>query len=247
MERRNFLKVVGATGALIAVSPSTITGTLHAQDGTVFQAFEKVQLMDAAGKPIKASTLKKEVNYVFNYPFASTPAILLDLPDETAKDVKLTSECGDEYVWKGGVGAKRTIVAYSAICAHQLAHPTPEDSFLQYCKKGQETMAYVHPDGSKGGVMVCSSHLASYNTSEGCKVLGGPATQPLATIVIEVAEDDTLWASAVLGPDKFHEYFKAFKPEFKKFYGGKRKAKKRVSGSATMLALNEYTKEIIQY
>ena len=108
-------------------------------------------------------------------------------------------------------------------------------------------MAYVHPDGSKGGVMVCSSHLASYNTSEGCKVLGGPATQPLATIVIEVAEDDTLWASAVLGPDKFHEYFKAFKPEFKKFYGGKRKAKKRVSGSATMLALNEYTKEIIQY
>ncbi len=247
MERRNFLKVVGATGALVAVSPSTITGTLHAEDGVVFQAFEKVQLMDAAGKPIKVSALKKEVNYVFNYPFVSTPAILLDMPEPTAKDVALVSACGDKYVWKGGVGAKRTIVAYSAICAHQLAHPTPEDSFLQYCKKGQETMSYAPEDGSKGGVMVCSSHLAAYDVNQGCKVLGGPAEQPLAAIVIEVAEDDTLWASAVVGPDKFHEYFKTFKPEFKKFYGGKRKAKKKVSDSATMVALSEYTKEIIQY
>ena len=62
MERRNFLKVVGATGALIAVSPSTITGTLHAADGTVFQAFDKVQLMDAAGKPIKAASLKNLID-----------------------------------------------------------------------------------------------------------------------------------------------------------------------------------------
>ncbi|MDB2561983.1 twin-arginine translocation signal domain-containing protein [Sulfurimonas sp.] len=249
MERRNFLKVAAATGAMVAVSPSTITGELRASDGSLFQAYEKVQLVDAAGKPIKASSLVKEENYVFNYPHASTPAILLDLPEPTTKDVNLVSESGDKYVWKGGVGAKGTIVAYTAICAHQMAHPTPEDSFLQYCKKGQATMAY---DGSGdvkgvGGVMVCSSHLAAYDVTSGCKNLNATAPEPLAAIIIEVAEDDTMWASAVLGPDRFRDYFKTFKPELKKYYGGKRKGKKHVSGTATMMALKDFTKEMIQY
>ena len=241
MDRRNFLKVTAATG-LVAVSPSLLTTKLHATANNLFVTYEKVQLVDANGVALKASALKKETNYVFNYPFVSTPAILLDLDTPTAVDVKLTSECGQEYLWKSGVGAKRTIVAYSAICSHQLAHPTPDDSFLQYCTKEQKTMAYDH-----GGVMVCSSHLSAFNVSEGCKRLSGPAAQPLASIVIEVAEDDTLWAVAVLGPDKFHEYFNDFKPEFKKFYGGKREAKNLVTSSAKMVTLNEYTKEIIQY
>ena len=243
MERRNFLKIAGVSGAVIAVSPSTITGQLRAEDGTLFQAYEKVQLVDAAGAPLKASALKQEVNYLFNYPFIGTPSILLDLGEETAKDIKLKSEDGEEYLWKGGVGAKRTIVAYSAICSHQLAHPTPEDSFVQYLARGKTTMATEQ----KGGVIVCSSHLSAFDTKQGCKHISGPAEQALATIIIEVAEDDTLWASAVLGPDKFHDYFKRYKPEMKKFYGGKRKAKKRVKDTALTVTLNEYTKEIIQY
>lgn len=247
MLRRNFLKVVGTTGAMIAISPSSISGKLYGSDGIVFQRFEKVQLLDRDGIPLNVDTLKKEINYVFNYPYASTPSILLDLTSPTNKDVKLTSLDGEEYIWKGGVGSKGTIVAYSAICAHQMAHPTPDHSFLQYCKKGQDTMAYKSEDGSKGGVMVCSTHLASYDVSSGCKVLGGPAEQPLASIIIEVAVDETLWATAVLGGDKFHEYFKVFKPELKKYYGGKRKGKKKVEGSAITVRMNEYTKEMIQY
>jgi len=242
MNRRNFLRIAGVTGALVAVSPSTITGTLQADDGTLYNAFERVQLVDADGKALKASALKKETNYVFNYPHKGTPAIMLDLDDATEKDVKLMSEDGEEYIWKSGVGTKRTIVAYSAICSHQLAHPTPSDSFLQYCTKDRKTMAFDH-----GGVMVCSSHLSSFDVTKGCKNLSGPAAQPLASIVLEIAEDDTIWAVAVLGADKFHAYFRAFKPEFKKFYGGKRKAKKRVSGTALTVTLNEYTEEIIQY
>lgn len=242
MDRRNFLKVTAASGALVALSPSLITTKLYAGDGTLYQTYEKVQLVDAAGVPIKASVLKKETNYVFNYPYTSTPAIMLDLDTPTAQEVALKSEDGQEYIWKSGVGSQRTIVAYSAICSHQLAHPTPDDSFLQYCKKDQKTMAYEH-----GGVMVCSSHLSAFDVTQGCKRVAGPAAQPLASIVIEVAADDTLWAVAVLGPDKFHEYFTTFKPEFKKYYGGKREAKNLVNTSAKMVTLNEYTKEIIQY
>ena len=242
MDRRNFLKIVSVGGAVVAIAPSTITGQLRAEDGSLFIAYEKVQLVDAAGNALKASHLKKEQNYVFNYPFIGTPCILLDLGEATAKDVKLKSEDGEEYIWRGGVGAKRTIVAYSAICSHQLAHPTPEDSFLQYLPRGKKTIAC-----SQSGIMVCSSHLSAFDVKKGCKQIAGPAEQALASIVIEVAKDDTLWASAVLGPDKFHDYFKRYKPEMKKFYGGKRKAKKRVKGSALTLTLNEYTKEIIQY
>jgi len=242
VDRRNFLKVASATGALIAVSPSTIGGRLYANDGTLYTAYEKVQLVDAGGNAIKASALKKETNYVFNYPYTSTPSLLLDLEDVTSKDITLKSEDGQEYLWKGGVGANKTIVAYSAICSHQLAHPTPNDSFFQYVQKDKKTMAY-----DKSGVIVCSSHLSAFEAKEGARRLAGPAAQPLASIVLEIAEDDTIWAVGVLGPDKFHEYFKAFKPEFKMFYGGRRKAKKLVKISAPTVTLNEYTKEIIQY
>ncbi|MEA1982217.1 MAG: Rieske 2Fe-2S domain-containing protein [Campylobacterota bacterium] len=242
MDRRNFLKIVGVGGAVVAFSPNSVLGELRADDGRLFTAYEKVQLVDADGAPLKASSLKQEQNYVFNYPFVGTPSILLDLGEETSKDVKLTSEDGEEYIWKGGVGSKGSIVAYSAICSHQLAHPTPDDSFLQYLPRGGKTMAC-----NESGVMVCSSHLSAFDVKQGCKQIAGPAEQALATIIIEIAEDDTLWASAVLGPDKFHDYFKRYKPEMKKYYGGKRKAKKTVKGTAETLALNEYTKEIIQY
>lgn len=241
MERRNFLKVVGATGAMIAVSPSTITGELRASNGALFRAYERVQLVGADGAPLKSSSLVKEENYVFNYPLVGVPSIMVDLPTASQKDLELTSEDGEKYIWKGGVGSKGTIVAYAAICAHQMAHPTPDDTFLQYCKKGESGIA---PDFNG---MFCSSHIAQYDAGAGCKVVGGPATEPLTAIVIEVAEDDTLWATATIGPERFKSYLKTFKPEMKKYYGGKRKSKKAVSGTAITLAMKEYTKDIIQY
>ena len=248
MQRRNFLKVMGAGGALVAISPALIQETLYAEDGSVFQAFEKVQLVDGSGMPLKTSDLTEEENYVFNYPHVSTPAILINLSEPTNKDIKLKTVDGDEYIWKGGIGSKGTIVAYSAICAHQMAHPTPDESFIQYCKKGKKTAAFTPKEGeSEGGIMVCSSHMASYDVNSGCKVLGGPADQPLASIILEIDKDDTIWASAVLGGERFHDYFKAFKHELKKYYGGKRKGKKRVFDAATTLLLSNYTKDIILY
>lgn len=241
MDRRNFFKIA-AVGAAVAIAPSTITGRLYASEGALFEAYEKVQLVDNDGNPIKASTLKKEINYVFNYPFVGTPSLLIDLGEKTAENVTLKSEDGEEYVWKSGVGANKSIVAYSAICSHQLAHPTPDDSFIQYLPRGGKTMAC-----GQSGIVVCSSHLSAFDSKRGCKQISGPAEQALASIVIEIDNDDNIWASAVLGPDKFHDYFRAFKPEMKKYYGGKRKAKKRVKDNALTVTLSEYTKEIIQY
>jgi Rieske Fe-S protein len=241
MDRRNFLKVVaGAT--VIAVNPSLIRGNLYAAEGMLFNAYEKTQLVDAAGKPIKASALQKEVTYIFNYPYASTPCMLINLPKPTGKDIELTSEVGEKYVWKSGVGKERTIVAYVAICTHQMTHPTPNDSFITYVPTAKKTMAY-----EKSGIIVCSSHLSAFDAGAGAKVLGGAATQPLNAVVLEHAADDTLWAVGILGADKFQDYFKSFRPELKEFYGGPAEAKKLVSISAKTVKLTEFSKEIIQY
>jgi len=241
MERRGFLRLSAMSAVAVAISPSLITQKLYAEDGSLFQTFEKVQLKDAEGNPFKASALVKEENYVFNYPHVGTPAILVDLPKPTAKDIKLKAEDGTEYIYKGGAGAKGTIVAFSAICPHQLTHPQPDMSMFQYIEEAGKTIAY-----DKGGVFVCTSHLSAFEPKEGGKHVGGPAKQGLASIILEIDKEDNIWAVAVLGPDKFHDYFDAFKDEFKKFYGNKRKAKRLVKEEAKVQKLKNFTKDIIK-
>jgi len=241
MQRRDFLKVL-ATGSVIAIYPSMIDGTLHADDGTLFETYEKVQLVDEEGNPILASTLEKEKNYVFNYPHVATTCILLALPRATDTKVTLKDEDGTEYIWNGGVGKEKNIVAYSGICPHQLTHVNKSDTFISYLGTGKKTMAC-----KQDNVIVCGSHLSAYDPQKGCKVIAGPAPQPLASVVLEHHEDDTLWAVAILGNDKFQQFFKAFKPELKEQFGGKRKAKKMLKNTTTTLALADYTKEVIQY
>jgi Rieske Fe-S protein len=165
---------------------------------------------------------------------------MVNLKEAAAKDVKLKAEDGTEYIYRGGVGAKGTIVAYSAICAHQMTRPTKEMAMFQYVPSTGKTLAY-----ETAGVFVCSSHLAAYDANEGGKVLGGPATQGLASIILEIDADDNIWAVAVLGPDKFEEFFSAFKQELKAEHG-RRGAKKLIKDEAKVQTLKNFTAEIIQ-
>ena len=241
MERRNFLKVSATSAMAVAIAPSLITQTLYAEDGSLFQTFEKVQLKDTEGNPLKSKTLVKEENYIFNYPYVGTPAIMVDLTSPAKKDIKLKAQDGTEYVFKGGAGANGTIVAYSAICPHQLTHPQPDMSMFQYVPESGKTLSY-----DKGGVFVCTSHLSAFEPKEGGKVVGGPAADGLAQIILEIDADDSIWAVAVLGPVKWQDYFDAFKDEFKKFYGNKRKAKKLQKEEVKVQPLKNFSKELIQ-
>lgn len=240
MERRNFLRLSATSAMAVAIAPSLITQKLYAEDGSLFKTYEKVQLKDADGNPLKASSLVEEENYVFMYPHAATPAIMVNLKEAASKDIKLKAEDGTEYIYRGGVGAKGTIVAYSAICAHQMTRPTKEMAMFQYVPSTGKTLAY-----ETAGIFVCSSHLAAYDAREGGKVLGGPATQGLASIILEIDADDNIWAVAVLGPDKFEEFFSAFKQELKAEHG-RRGAKKLIKDEAKVQTLKNFTAEIIQ-
>ncbi|CAA6819798.1 MAG: Ubiquinol-cytochrome C reductase iron-sulfur subunit (EC [uncultured Sulfurovum sp.] len=244
MERRGFLKLSGTTAAAIIVAPSLITETLRAEDGSLYKSYDKIMLKDADGNPLKSANLVKEENYVFNFPHVGTPSILVQLDGPTDKTAKLKADDGTEYEFKGGVGKDGSIVAYSAICPHQLTHPQPDTSFFQYVPTGTKTLAY---DKAVGGVFVCSSHLSAFTPKDGGRRVTGPATEALTQIVLEIDADDVIWAVGALGPDKFHEYLKAFKGEFKKYYGGKRKAKKLVKTEAKVTTLKNFSKDIQQF
>jgi len=236
MERRSFLKIVGATGAVVAVDPATIGQTLFAKDGSLYKRYAKVQLVDAAGKPVTTDKLHEGENYVFNYPYVGTSCLLVDLPERTAEDVELTDEYGNRYIWKGGTGPDGTIVAYCGICPHQLTHINKNDSFITYRNPGERFE----------GSIVCDGHTSVYDPGHGCRVKQGKAPEPLASIVLEVGKDNTLWAVGVLGKDKFHEFFTSFRRELKEQFGSKRRAKSKVLESAETVAMREYTREIIQ-
>jgi len=240
MERRDFLRLSATSAAIVAVAPSLITQKLYAENGNLFQTFEKVQLKDADGNALKVSTLVEEENYIFNYPHAATPAIMVNLATATGKDIKLKAADGTEYIYTGGVGAKGTLVAFSAICPHQLTYPKKEMSMFQYVGEKGKTLAY-----DKGGVFVCSSHLSAFEPKEGGKVVGGPANEGLASIILEIDKDDNIWAVAVLGPVKFQDFFDAFKQDLKAEYG-RRGAKKLVETEAKVQALKNFSAELIQ-
>ena len=95
--------------------------------------YGRAKLVDGDGRAVKAASLKTNHNYVFHYPFASTPCFLLKLDKSVTGKAELKVESGGTYASVDGAGAQRkNIVAFSAICAHKLAYPAGQVSFISY-------------------------------------------------------------------------------------------------------------------
>jgi Rieske Fe-S protein len=238
MERRDFCKLT-AMGAIVIASPAFLKNELRAEDGRLYKSYNRIRLVDEEDMPLTYGKLLKDQAYLFNYPFRSTPVMMIKLNEATPKDITLKSAAGETYIWRGGVGKHSSLVAYSAICSHQLTHPNPDTTFMTY-SGNKKTMSC-----SRHGVIVCGSHLSAFDPKAGAKEIAGPADEALASVVLEVDDQGHIWAVGVLGPDKFHQFFKAFKDEFKEFYGGKRKAKKLVEDEAVTKSIENYSAEVI--
>src|SRR5690348_15077580 len=113
MKRRDFVQVCAASAAGVALPDSQAASNLQAR------MYRKAKLVDEKNQPVRAGALKAGATYVFEYPFASTPCFLLRLDKPTNSNITLKTETGFDYVWEGGVGPQKNIVAYSAICAHK--------------------------------------------------------------------------------------------------------------------------------
>ena len=230
MERRRFLQFCGAAAAGIG------SGSLAADVRP--QLYTRARLLDAGGQPLRAAQVPANRTLVFHYPYASTPCFLLNLGRPAKAGATLKTADNQSYEWKGGVGASRAVVAYSAICAHKLTYPTRDISFISFrTDKGA---------GNKhANVIHCCSEHSQYDPAQGGRVLAGPAPQPLAAILLEHdAASDELTAVGTLGGEMFEAFFDKYAFRLALESGGA--PRRTVAGSVQVTALEQYCKQQVK-
>lgn len=238
--RRKFIEicVAGATPCAVQAATSATSTSPAAPTQLTSRQYNRVKLVDADGKAIRAKSLKPHHNYVFNYPYAATPCFLLNLDKALADKVNLKTATGGVYDWPGGVGAGKSIVAYSAICAHKLAYPTSQVSFISYRPQPSKVNA-------RGQVISCCADKSVYDPFSGAKVVSGPAPQPLAAILLEHdAKTDALYAIGTIGSEKFNEFFEKYEFKLSMETGGG--AKEIVTSTARLSDLAAYSTQTAQ-
>ncbi|NJR52386.1 MAG: (2Fe-2S)-binding protein [Leptolyngbyaceae cyanobacterium CSU_1_3] len=261
MDRRHFLETCSAhaacapTGLSASACSSAARGiaslaslaslSTHALAADALpKNYGRVLLTDERGDPLKARSLKPQVNYIFHYPFEATPVFLLDLGKAVPalKKDTLRTEAGDAYAWPGGVGKARSLVAFSAICAHQLVYPTQQLSFISF-RKGKPVQAKT-PDAGADLIHCCADH-SQYDPAQGAKVMSGPAKQPLCAVLLDHnAKDDTLTAYATLGGELFDAFFKKYEAKLSIEVGSK--ARQAVAQRSVVKELERYCKNPVK-
>jgi Rieske Fe-S protein len=232
---------MGVCGAAAMLLPPSIRAL--SEHAGPLETFERVLLADSDGRPLSCGALAPEQEYVFFYPYACTPCFLLDLGRPTASPMELSTGKGRAYRWTGGVGPRRSVVAFSAICSHKLTHPSAAVSFIGYRRN-----AVGYPGGDKqivrrAGVIQCCSEHSVYDPAQGARVLSGPAPQPLAAIALE-CQDDRLYAVGVYGGQVFERFFERFDFRLAMEFGGAHR--ERVVDRAVVRPLEDYSRQRIR-
>ncbi|MGH9578951.1 MAG: hypothetical protein ACRD3R_16050 [Terriglobales bacterium] len=233
MQRRDFIKVCAA-GAAFSVNDLIAAQNLNPR------FYSRTQLTDEGGRPLRAARLVAGRNYIFHYPFESTPCFLLNLGRPTVRDVQLKTEDGSTYQWVGGVGPNRAIVGYSAICAHRMSYPTPQISFISYREKSTASKVM------RANTIHCCSEHSEYDPAAGAKVVGGPAPQPLAAVLLEHdAKSDALHAVGMLGGEMFNAFFAKYEFKLALDYGSG-KTRQPVVGRTVVKELQAFCKQQVR-
>lgn len=235
MERRDFIRVCAASAIAFHSAPAPAASDARPR------SYARTLLTDDGGRPLRASQLSVGENYVFHYPFEGTPCFLLNLGKPTGRNVPLKTGAGAEYQWPGGVGPRQAIVAYSAICSHQLTYPTRQISFISY--RDQSTASRI----SRPNMIHCCSEHSEYDPAAGARVLGGPAPQPLCAILLEHdAAADTLHATGTLGGEMFDSFFSKYELRLALEHGSSSRAQQRVSGRTAVSPLKQFCKQQVR-
>jgi arsenite oxidase small subunit len=227
MERRGFIKFCAASAA--ALGAPEVAGDAHAR------FYSRARLVDEKGAPLHAAAIPANRNFIFHYPFAATPCFLLNLGKPAKGAASLKTVAGDAYQWKGGVGAERSVVAYSAICAHRLAYPTADITFISYRSESS-------PSNRIANVIHCCAEHSQYDPAAGARVVAGPAPQPLAAILLEHdSSTDELFAVGTVGGEMFSEFFDKYAFRLSLEHGAGARAP--VSGACAVQALESYSRQ----
>jgi arsenite oxidase small subunit len=233
VKRRRFVTACAALG-----SAAGLAKLADSWGAAAPRLYDRAFLVDVHGEPIKVRRLAARTNYVFNYPYAATPCFLLDLGHPVAGADRLLRADGATYAWSGGIGATHSVVAFSAICAHKLAYPTREVSFIRFQP--------IRSPTSDGDVIHCCADHSVYDPAAGARVVSGPAPQPLAAILLDYdAGRDELSALGTVGAEQFDAFFRKYDFKLELDYGPG-KARAPVGKSTVVRELTEYCRQTIQ-
>ena len=212
--RRQFVKLCATAVATVSASPEVLA---HAKG--VRRSYGRALLTWESHRPVKTSELIVGESYLFQYPYVSTPCFLVNLGRPAPGRVRLETRDGTDYDWQGGTGPQQSIVSFSAICAHRMSHPTRSVSFINF---RQDTARFRDTDFAlkeRPQVIYCCSEKSVYDPARGARVLGGPAPQPLASILLEHdTSEDRLYAVGTYGGEMFDDYFTKFSDRLKLEY-----------------------------
>ena len=227
MQRRDFLRFCAA---------SAVAAPAVAADSQP-RFYARARLVDDNGIPVKSKAIPVQQNLIFHYPFAATPCFLLNLGKPARAAVELKTAENRIYEWKGGVGPERSVVAYSAICAHKLSYPTRDISFISF--RAEKSARNPHP-----AVIHCCSEHSQYDPAEGARVVAGPAPQPLAAILLEHdPRTDEIHAVGTLGGEMFNDFFEKYAFRLSLEHGS---PKIPVSGTSVVQPLDNYCRQQVK-
>lgn len=204
--RRMFVKLCAAAAAAVSTGSCTLIRKTE-----TLQRYHRARLVDTHGRPITVDKLEIGRSYIFHYPYVGTPCFLINLDRPANGGTQLHTESGQKYHWQGGVGPQHSVVAFSAICAHRMNYPAHQVSFINYRHneiafrdKDEQTVKQSH-------IIHCCSENSVYDPTDGARVLGGPAPQPLAAIELNYDYDnDTLDAVGAYGGQLFERFLEEF-------------------------------------
>lgn len=232
--RRGFMKICLSAVTLVTASPRVLAGR------NAVHRYPPARLIDPQNHPVALDRLTVGETYVFHYPHVSTPCFLIDLGRPVEADTTLHTENGETYHWPGGIGPNRSVVAFSAICAHRMSHPAREVSFINYRHEPVVFSDSGHQRVERSQVIYCCSERSVYDPLQGARVLGGPAKQPLAAIVLEQAADGSVSAVATCGGELFARFFREFGERLVLEYRT-RNIERLVSDTTTVMPIGEFS------
>ena len=234
MERREFVAFCAASAAAAAAPGASPVWGADSQP----RLYTRSRLVDGKGAPLLGKQIPRERNLIFHYPFASTPCFLLNLGRPAAGIAGLKTADQKTYDWRGGVGTERSIVAYSAICAHKLTYPTKDISFISYRAEKSARNKF-------GSVIHCCSEHSQYDPSQGARVVAGPAPQPLAAILLEWnPASDEIHAVGTLGGEMFNEFFDKYAFRLELEHG--RAARASTGNACVVQPLEDYCRQQVK-
>ncbi len=226
MDRRKFLKLLGVSGAVMALGGALPPIARFVAPNIPKPAAEKpprAKLVWEDGTPVKASELEVNKAYVFHYPMRDTYSILINVGDENGNPVEIpeleipllmqplgqepqppTPEALDAVKAAGRGGVYKIpggVGPHKSIIAYNAVcqHFACQYPQLTYFPPGQ-VPPQSFPETRKGSILYCYCHGSVYDPYRGAAVLRGPAQRPLPAIELEWdPATDELYAVNIVG------------------------------------------------